>query len=290
MTCSRGSASTIRSPGRTSPRRSGRTSGRGYWAVVRHADVREVSRDTGRFVSGLGTELFDLPVDIARSYSGMLNMDAPEHTTVPGVCQRSLLGTTCRWARGAAFDPSVSAVLDDVSENGACDFAKDVADALPTRGHLRSPRCPARRSGRIAALSRSAVPLGDPEFGGLDASFRAVGELIEYGMELAARQAQCSEGRSAHGARDHGDRRSTARATSDVGTFFELLLTAGIETTGAAIAHGLHSTHGPPRANGRLEIGLRDLGPVGSRGDPPLVDARSSTSEGPPRATPGSRA
>ena len=73
--------------------------GRGYWAVVRHADVREVTRDTGRFVSGLGTELFDLPVDIARSYSGMLNMDAPEHTAVQGVCQRSLLGTSCRWAR-----------------------------------------------------------------------------------------------------------------------------------------------------------------------------------------------
>ena len=54
--------------------------GRGYWAVVRHEDIRSVTRDPGRFVSGLGTELFDLPVEVARSYSGMLNMDVPEHT------------------------------------------------------------------------------------------------------------------------------------------------------------------------------------------------------------------
>ena len=36
----------------------------------------------------------------------------------------------------------------------------------------------------IARLSRSAVPLGDPEFGDREASFRAVDELKAYAKHL----------------------------------------------------------------------------------------------------------
>src|SRR5437763_3163350 len=53
--------------------------GRGYWAVTRWADVRLVSRDPETFGSGLGTEIVDQPVEVARTFAGMLNMDDPEH-------------------------------------------------------------------------------------------------------------------------------------------------------------------------------------------------------------------
>src|SRR5712692_10374098 len=59
--------------------------GRGYWAVTRHADVQQVSRETKVFASGLGTELIDLPLDVARTFSGMINMDAPEHTRLRAI-------------------------------------------------------------------------------------------------------------------------------------------------------------------------------------------------------------
>ena len=55
--------------------------GRGYWAVLRHRDVREVSRRPEVFISGLGTELFELPPAVGETYSWLLNMDgAPAHT------------------------------------------------------------------------------------------------------------------------------------------------------------------------------------------------------------------
>ena len=211
--------------------------GRGYWAVVRHADVRHVSRSTDQFVSGLGTELFDLPVEVARSYSGMLNMDAPEHTRfrayVTSAFSARRIGELEERIRS-----SVRAILDSICENGSCDFAKDAADALPTAVTCDLLGVPHADRHAIAGLSRSAVPLGDPKFGRLEDSFRAASELIAYGKQLRRERLRVPS-----------DDLLTVLATEEiegerldedeVGTFFELLITAGIETTGAAIAHGL---------------------------------------------------
>ena len=211
--------------------------GRGYWAVVRHADVRYVSRTIDQFVSGLGTELFDLPPEVARSYSGMLNMDAPEHARFRAYVKSAFSARRTHELR-ASIQSTVHTILDGVSERGSCDFAKDVADALPTAVTCDLLGVPQADRQAIADLSRTAVPLGDPDFGGLDASFRAANELIAYGTQLRHERL-----------RTPSNDLMTVLATEridgqrldddEVGTFFELLVTAGIETTGAAIAHGL---------------------------------------------------
>jgi cytochrome P450 len=133
---------------------------------------------------------------------------------------------------------TVRIVLDGICERGSCDFARDVADTLPTSVTCDLLGVPDADRKFVAELSRSAVPLGDPEFGGLDDSFRSANELIAYGKELRLERLKLP-----------ADDLITLLATmaiegrrlgaDDVGTFFELLVTAGIETTGAAIAHGL---------------------------------------------------
>jgi cytochrome P450 len=225
--------------------------GRGYWAVVRHADVREVSRNTEQFVSGLGTELFDLPVEVARSYSGMLNMDAPEHTRFRSYVAAAFSARSVNGLQESVRS-TVSAVIDDVCERGSCDFARDVADALPTSVTCDLLGVPDADRRKVAELSRSAVPLGDPEFGGLDDSFRSANELIAYGKNLRLERLKLP-----------ADDLMTLLATAeidgqhlgadDVGTFFELLITAGIETTGAAIAHGLIALLEHPDQLGRWQ-------------------------------------
>jgi cytochrome P450 len=212
-------------------------SGRGYWAVVRHADVRHVSRNTRQFVSGLGTELFDLPLEVARSYSGMLNMDAPEHTRFRAYVNSAFSARRVKELE-EGIRSTVRTILDSVCEKGSCDFATSVADVLPTAVTCDLLGVPHSDRRTIADLSRSAVPLGDPDFGGLDDSFLAVNELIAYGKQLRAERLRAPS-----------DDLLTTLATAEidgqcldedeVGTFFELLITAGIETTGAAIAHGL---------------------------------------------------
>ena len=211
--------------------------GRGYWAVVRHADVRDVSRDTRAFASGSGTELFDLPPEVARAYSGMLNMDAPEHTRFRAYV-KSAFSARVASSLEDSIRSTARRILAEIGERGSCDFATDVADRLPTEVTCDLLGVPHEDRPTIAALSRSAVPLGDPAFGGLDRSFAAVADLIDYGRRLRADRLTSPT-----------DDLMTVLASTvvdglllsedEVGTFFELLVTAGIETTGAAIAHGL---------------------------------------------------
>jgi len=228
--------------------------GRGYWAVTRHGNVREASRRPDVFASGHGTELFDLPADVARTYSGMLNMDAPEHTAM-----RTIVNAVFSARRVATLAQDVRrrarAIIDDVSERGACDFAVEIADALPLAVICDLMGVPEADRQAIRRLSQASHPLGDPEFGTFDDAYRAVGELIEYGKALLRERLERPSD-------DLGAVLSAAGIDEDDGgTFFELLITAGIDTTGAAIAHGLLAlTENPDqRARwqadfGRLEV------------------------------------
>src|SRR5260221_7898721 len=134
--------------------------GRGYWAVVRHRDVRQVTRSTEQFVSGFGTELFDLPVEVARSYSGMLNMDAPEHTRFRAHVKSAFSARRVKELE-ESIRTTVRTILDGVCESGRCDFATNVADALSIAVTCDLLGVPNADRPTIADLSRSAVPLGD---------------------------------------------------------------------------------------------------------------------------------
>jgi len=206
--------------------------GRGYWAVTRHGDVREASRRPDVFASGQGTELFDLPVEVARTYSGMLNMDAPEHTAM-----RTIVNAVFSPRRVAMLAQNVQrrarAIVDDIGGRGTCDFAVEVADALPLAVICDLMGVPEADRQAIRRLSQASHPLGDPQFGTFDDAYRAVGELIDYGKALLRERLD----------RPSDDLGAVLAAAGideeDGGTFFELLITAGIDTTGAAIAHGL---------------------------------------------------
>ncbi len=82
------------------------------------------------------------------------------------------------------------------------------------------------------------MPLGDPEFGDRNDSFQAVADLMEYGKELRNERLRAPSNDLMTVLATH-DVDGKCLDEDEVGTFFELLITAGIETTGAAIAHGL---------------------------------------------------
>ena len=208
--------------------------GRGYWAVVRHHDVKKISRAPSTFLSGQGTELFDLPIDVARSYSGMLNMDPPEHTEMRSVVKDAFSPRRIASIK-ASITARATAILNSVCERGECDFAKEVADALPTSVICDLLGVPESDRAAVARLSRASHPFGEGSF---DDANRAVQALIDFGRQLILARR-----------RDPTDDLATVLAFATVdgrplpddgaGTFFELLVTAGIETTGAAMSHGL---------------------------------------------------
>ena len=67
----------------------------GFWAVTRHAEVREVSKNPEVFSSAIGhTNLWDLEADALEARRSLIDSDAPDHTrpvsythlTLPTIC------------------------------------------------------------------------------------------------------------------------------------------------------------------------------------------------------------
>lgn len=218
--------------------------GRGYWALARHADVHTASRNTALFSSAMGTELIDLPVDIARAYSGMLNMDAPEHTRMRDILREEFTPRRVNMLRRRVTQ-AAAALIERVAQSRGCDFATEIADALPTTVTCQLLGVPAADRTYIAELSRASIPLGDPEFNARHTPLEAADLLIEYGKALIGeRRERPTDDLTTVLA--HAELDGQPLGDAAAGTFFELLITAGVETTGAAISHGLIALHDHP--------------------------------------------
>jgi methyl-branched lipid omega-hydroxylase len=210
--------------------------GRGYWAVLSHEDVRAVSKEGDVFASASGTELVDLPQETARLFSGLINMDDPEHAAMRAIFNAAFTPRQIKTLEALVRTRAVE-ILDGILERGSCNFATDVADALPAAVICDLLGVPESDRARLAQLSRATHPLGDPEFGTFDDALGAAKKIIAYG-ETAVADRITTPGE------DLLDSLATAVADerltlADAGTYFMVMVTAGIETTGASIAHGL---------------------------------------------------
>jgi methyl-branched lipid omega-hydroxylase len=211
--------------------------GRGYWAVLRHADVRELSRRPDTFISGLGTELFELSPELAEAYSWLLNMDGARHTTMRAASSGHFTARSV-----AALEQTIrnhaEEVMDVACEQGWCDFVKDIAEPFPLRVICDLLGVPSGDRAEVARLSRVSTPLGDAEFGTFEDALRAAFALIEYGQGLAQdrlRSPKADLMSSLVSQRPDGKRLSPA----ELGSYFELLVTAGTETSAIALSQGM---------------------------------------------------
>jgi cytochrome P450 len=109
--------------------------GRGFWLVLRHADVEQVLTQPRLYSSWLGaTQIRDPPTSAAFGYVRrmMLNMDPPEHSRL-----RRLLGRSFTPRAVAGLEQRIRGYARSLcdrlltGERGECDFAKDLAADLP---------------------------------------------------------------------------------------------------------------------------------------------------------------
>ena len=129
----------------------------GFWAVTRHADVREVSRNTDVFSSGLGhTNLWDLEPDALEARRAILDTDPPDHTRLRRLASKVFTPKTIRgWedlTRRFALE-----VLDDFEAAGGGDWVDLVAAPLPIRVILSILGVPIEDGDYLVELSNYLV-------------------------------------------------------------------------------------------------------------------------------------
>ena len=107
--------------------------GSGFWAITRHADVMQVSRDSETFSNERhGIMIYDESFETSGRERTMLEMDAPRHTRLRALISRGMKPRKIleleEFARRRFAEE-----LDRCLELGECDFVVDVASTLPVQ-------------------------------------------------------------------------------------------------------------------------------------------------------------
>jgi len=221
--------------------------GPGFWSLTKFDDVMHVSRHPELFQSGKGTNIPDLPIEIAEFMGSIINMDAPKHTRTRLIVNR-------------AFTPRMVAKIDDdvrvrarriigrIANRGTIDVVRDLAGPLPLEIICDMMGIPEDKWERIFECTN--IILGDFDTtGSFDVLMGAV-------LEMAAIAQAVGEDRLANPQDDLVSAIMAAEVDghrlepSEMASFFILLSAAGNETTRNAISHGLHlfTTHPEQRA------------------------------------------
>ena len=216
----------------------GMPKGPGFWAVTRHADVFQASRNPQTFISGQGSNIGDLPIEMAEFFGSMINMDAPRHTKLRLIVNRGFTPKMVARAEETVRERARK-IVDAVCERGECDFVSEVAAALPLEIICDMMGIPSSDYRRIFELTNIILGVGDPEYGS------TIEELMATGFELSQYAQALGKERLAHPKDDitsammHAEVDGQRLTEAEFGSFFILLVAAGNETTRNAISHGM---------------------------------------------------
>jgi len=214
--------------------------GTGFHALVRHGDVVTASRKPEIFISGPGVTTPRPPRWVRFAFGdSMVNLDDPRHARMRGVVAR-------------AFTPRVVArisqevtrvatgIVDDVIARRPDDFVAPVAGRLPFEVICAMMGIPeGYRREVLDQLDRTTAHTGGRRLRIPGKGLRALARLhrVVGRVGRERRRAPVDDLISALVTADVEGKRLNSR---ELGSFFSLLLVAGVETTRNAIAHGLH--------------------------------------------------
>ncbi|HZZ52382.1 MAG TPA: cytochrome P450, partial [Pseudonocardia sp.] len=232
----------------------------GFWAVVRHRDVREVFRRHDEFCSGQGFMLEDVPPEV-NDLMSFIALDPPRHTVL-----RRLVNVAFTPRALARLEPKVAdratAVIDDLIAQGPGDFVEQVAKRLPLWAICEMLGVSPDQRADLAELMEDIIGRNDPSFAlkypDTDPRLFAVQglhRLAEAGRALAA-------DRRTHPRDDlmtalvQAEVDDEKLSDDDIGRFFNLLLSAGYDTTFNTMAIGLHGLWQHPDQWRKLANGL----------------------------------
>ena len=212
----------------------------GYWVVTRHADVLEVSRQSGIYSSQEKTAIIRHGQPVTAESLEMqrlilLNLDPPVHTKLRGIVSRGFTPRAIGNLREALAERAGRIVHTAVTE-GTGDFVSDVACELPLQAIAELLGIPQEDRRKIFAWSNEMVGYDDPDYAG--DSQAAGAELVGYSMAMAEDRRRRPRDdivtRLVHAEVDGGH-----LSPDEFGFFMILLSVAGSETTRNAISHGM---------------------------------------------------
>jgi len=221
----------------------------GFWAVTRHSDVKQVSKQPKVFSSAIGhTNLWDLEADALQARRSIIDTDAPDHTRLRRLVSRQFTPRNIRrWEHTTR--EIASELLDDFVSEGGGDWVAKVAAPLPIRVILSILGVPITDADFLVELSNHLV-----ESTGDRPSLPADAYGNTTPLRLLPFNSPASHALYSYGERLGSERLADPRddivtllaqarlneqlSPEEFRNFFHVLVFAGNETTRTAITHG----------------------------------------------------
>ncbi len=215
---------------------------RGFWAVTRHAEVVQVSRNPETFCSGQGVGLGDAPVDLLELNASFLVMDAPRHTALRRVVSGAF--TPKRVARlEDRIQTEAGRIVDEFVESGGGDVVQDLAGKLPLWTICEMMGVPESMRNDLYSAAETQITAQDPEVARAEDGGGAV--AVKAAMTMHRLAAELLDARRM----SPGDDILSTLIESQVdgqplsaqmlGGIFVLFATAGNDTTRSTTSHAM---------------------------------------------------
>ena len=216
--------------------------GPGYYAVTRHEDVWQASRNPDLFCSGRGgVNIGDLNQELSEFFGSMIAMDDPKHFRLRSIVSKGFTPKHINAVEEQVKAKAAELVDAMIAEHSDCtaDFVEAFAGPFPLEIICSMMGVPESDTKQLFEWTNVILGVGDPEFGD------SYAKLLEVALAMFAYAQQLGESRrisptdditSAMMAAEVDGEQLTAQ---EFGSFFILLVVAGNETTRNAISHGL---------------------------------------------------
>ena len=214
----------------------------GYWVITRHADIKDISRNSGQWSTNRKGAVMRLPdgvtaeqLDLTKAL--LINHDAPEHTRLRKIVSRLFTPRAVAALEEKLAVASREIVAAAAAKNSG-DFVADVAMNLPLQAIADLIGVPEADRERLFHWTNSIMNTDDPDFDSDPTTANA--ELMGYAYTMAEERRRCP-------ADDivtrlvQADIDGEAMEDVEFAFFVILLAVAGNETTRNAMTHGMNA-------------------------------------------------
>jgi cytochrome P450/NADPH-cytochrome P450 reductase len=213
--------------------------GRGYWLVLRHAEVSHVSRHPEDFSSWLGTSFLrdQRPTDVAVLRRMMLNMDPPHHSSLRKIVNRAFTPKAIRQQLFDSIEIHAREVVDAICESGETDYLASVAAEMPLLVLADVLGVPPEDRQHLYSWTNRLVGIDDPEYGADPRGFlSAFTEMFAY-CRAATEQRRANPTDDLWSTVVNAEVDGEHLSDDELDRFFQLLVIAGNDTTRNLLAN-----------------------------------------------------
>jgi methyl-branched lipid omega-hydroxylase len=213
----------------------------GHWALTRHEDIWYASRHPHLFSSSPSIVISDANPDLSEYFGSMIVMDDPRHLRLRNIVSRAFTPRVVARAEASVRDRArrnVEAMIAD-HPDGKGEVVTELAGLLPLQVICDMMGIPEDDHQRIFHWTNVILGFGDPDIA------NDYEEFVKVAMDIGAYATALAEDRRINPDDDlttalvlaevDGERLTS----SEIASFFILLVVAGNETTRNAISHGV---------------------------------------------------